>query len=196
MLRLLNGERVEIPRFNFITQKREYNGNFITLGADDVMIIEGIHSLNDEFSVKIPDESKFRLYVSALTQLNIDEHNRIPTTDSRLLRRMVRDYLTRGYSAADTISRWPDVRDGEEKNIFPYQDNADMVINSALVYEAAVIKPFAERLLFSIAPGTPEYPEAQRLLKFLDYVMTMTPEKVPGNSLLREFIGDSYIDYD
>ncbi|HIU77929.1 MAG TPA: nucleoside kinase [Candidatus Avilachnospira avicola] len=194
MLRLLNGERVEIPSYNFITGEREYKGNFIELRDEDVLVIEGIHCLNEKFSEKLPSEYKYKVYISALTMLNIDEHNRIPTTDMRLLRRMVRDSRTRGYSAAQTINRWPDVRKGEEENIFPYQDQADVILNTSMIYELAVIKSFAEPLLFGISQDAPEYIEAKRLLKFLDYVLPLSPETVPGTSIVREFIGGSLLD--
>lgn len=191
MLRLLAGERIELPHFNFVSGEREYKGDFLELGAEDVLIIEGIHSLNPAFSDRLPEEKKYRIYVSALTQLNIDEHNRIPTTDCRLLRRMVRDNRTRGYSAQNTISRWASVRAGEEENIFPYQDNADVMFNTAMIYELAVLKASAEPLLFDIPHDAPEYLEAKRLLKFLDYVLSVSPEIIPKTSILREFIGGS-----
>ena len=186
------GETVEIPRVNFITGKKEYKGKqVLTLGADDVLVIEGIHCLNDALSYRLPTENKFKIYISALTMLNIDEHNRIPTTDGRLLRRMVRDARTRGASAKKTISMWPSVRRGEEENIFPYQNDADEVFNSALIYELAVIKQYAEPLLFGIDCDAPEYMEAKRLLKFLDYFVGVDSNLIPNNSILREFIGGS-----
>ena len=191
MTDLLNGKRVEIPGFNFKTGKREYNGNYMELGPNDVMVIEGIHGLNDNLSYSLPRESKFKIYLSALTQLNVDEHNRIPTTDCRLLRRMVRDARTRGTSAKNTIAMWYSVRRGEELNIFPYQEEADAMFNSSLIYELSVIKQYAEPLLFGISPDEPEYPEAKRLLKFLDYFLSITPESIPINSITREFIGGS-----
>ena len=189
MLRLLQGETVEIPRFNFVTGKREYKGDRLTLGPEDVLVIEGIHCLNDKMSASLPADKKFRIYISALTQLNIDNHNRVPTTDGRLIRRIIRDARKRGTSARETIHRWDSVRRGEEKNIFPYQEDADVMFNSALVYELAVLKQFAEPLLISIPRDCEEYQEAKRLLKFLDYFLGVTSEQVPGNSLLREFIG-------
>ncbi len=194
MLRLLDGEEVELPRYNFFTGEREYKGDRFRLDEDDILIIEGIHCLNERFSEKLPKELKYKIYLSALTQLNIDEHNRIPTSDMRLLRRMIRDNRTRGYSAAQTISRWPDVRRGEEKNIFPYQNQADVMINTAMIYELAVIKSYAEPLLFGIPMDAPEYIEAKRLLKFLDYVLPLSSETVPGTSIVREFIGGSLLD--
>ena len=191
MLALLKGERVELPVFNFKTGQREYKGDFLQLGKEDILVIEGIHGLNDRLSYALPKESKFKIYISALTQLNIDEHNRIPTTDGRLIRRIVRDARTRGTSAKETIARWPSVRRGEEKNIFPYQEEADVMFNSALIYELACLKVYAEPLLFGIAKEDPEYLEANRLLKFFDYFVPVPSEEVPNNSLLREFIGGS-----
>ena len=194
MLALLNGERVELPVFNFKTGLREYKGDFLQLGPEDVLVIEGIHGLNDKLSYALPKESKFKIYISALTQLNIDEHNRIPTTDGRLIRRIVRDARTRGTSAKDTIARWPSVRRGEEANIFPYQEQADVMFNSALVYELACLKVYAEPLLFGIDKSEPEYLEAKRLLKFFDYFISVPSEEIPHNSLLREFVGGSCFD--
>ncbi len=191
MTKLLDGETVELPRFNFVTGKREYKGDLLALGRDDLLVIEGIHCLNDRFSYSLPKESKFKIYISALTQLNIDEHNRIPTTDGRLIRRMVRDARTRGASARDTIKRWPSVRRGEEGNIFPFQEEADVMFNSAAVYELAVLKQYAEPILFQIPKDCPEYLEAKRLLKFLDYVLGVSSENIPQNSIVREFIGGS-----
>ena len=194
MLALLRGERIELPVFNFKTGHREYKGDFLQLGPEDVLVIEGIHGLNDKLSYALPAESKFKIYISALTQLNIDEHNRIPTTDGRLLRRIVRDARTRGTSAKDTIARWPSVRRGEESNIFPYQEQADVMFNSALVYELACLKVYAEPLLFGIDKSEPEYLEAKRLLKFLDYFISVPSEDIPHDSLLREFVGGSCFD--
>ena len=191
MMNLLNGNEVEIPDFNFKTGQREYNGNYKKLGSNDVLVIEGIHGLNDRLSYSLPRESKFKIYLSALTQLNIDEHNRISSTDGRLIRRMVRDARTRGTSARKTIAMWYSVRRGEEENIFPFQEEADVMFNSALIYELAVLKQYAEPLLFSIKPGDPEYPEANRLLKFLDYFLGVSTENIPINSIMREFIGGS-----
>ena len=191
MSRLLAGERVELPTYNFITGEREYKGDYLTLGPGEILVIEGIHCLNDALSYSLPKENKFKIYISALTALNIDEHNRVPTTDGRLIRRMVRDARTRGASARDTIHRWDSVRRGEEKNIFPYQEDADAMFNSALVYELAVLKQYAEPLLFGIPRDCPEYIEAKRLLKFLDYFLGVSSEDVPKNSIVREFIGGS-----
>lgn len=191
MTRLLNGERVELPTFNFKTGKREYNGKFKQLGKDDLLVIEGIHGLNPKMSHALPDESKYKIYISALTNLNIDEHNRIPTTDGRLLRRMVRDARTRGTDPRRTINMWPSVRRGEEENIFPFQEEADAMFNSVLIYELAVLKQFAEPLLFQIPKDAPEYYEAKRLLKFLNYFLGVTSESLPNNSICREFVGGS-----
>lgn len=194
MSALLRGEEVELPRFNFKTGHREYKGDFLKLGEEDVLVIEGIHCLNDRLSSSLPSESKFKIYISALTQLNIDEHNRIPTTDGRLIRRIVRDARTRGASAKATIGMWNSVRRGEEENIFPYQESADVMFNSALIYELAVLKLYAEPLLFSITKEEPEYAEAKRLLKFLDYFLGVPSESIPSNSILREFVGKGCFD--
>ena len=194
MLALLRGERVEMPVFNFKTGLREYKGDYLELGSEDVLVIEGIHGLNEKLSHALPSENKYKIYISALTQLNIDEHNRIPTTDGRLIRRIVRDARTRGTTAKETIARWPSVRRGEEANIFPYQEQADVMFNSALVYELACLKLYAEPLLFGIAKSEPEYLEAKSLLKFLDYFVAVPSEEIPKNSLLREFVGGSCFD--
>lgn len=191
MSALLDGQKVELPRFNFITGKREYKGHTKQIGADDILVIEGIHCLNDKLTYSLHKDSKFKIYISALTQLNIDEHNRIPTTDGRLIRRIVRDAAKRGSSAASTIARWDSVRRGEEENIFPYQESADVMFNSALIYELAVLKQYAEPLLFNITENMPEYDEAKRLLKFFDYFLGIDSALIPKNSILREFIGDS-----
>lgn len=191
MTALLKGETVELPTFNFKTGLREYNGRYKTLGADDILVIEGIHGLNDATSYTLPNESKYKIYISALTSLNIDEHNRIPTTDGRLLRRMVRDARTRGTTAKRTIEMWKSVRNGEEKYIFPFQESADAMFNSVLIYELAVLKQYAEPLLFGIEKGTPEYYEAKRLLKFLEYFIGVSSDNLPKNSICREFVGGS-----
>ena len=189
MTRLLAGEQVEIPTFNFKKGMREYNGNFLKLGEDDILVIEGIHCLNDALSYSLPEESKFRIYISCLTTMNVDDHTRIPTTDARLLRRIARDVGARGYSAATTIARCASVSRGEEKNIFPFQDRADVIFNSSLLYEMAVLKPYVEPLLFSVPRDAEEYPEAKRLLTFLSYFLTIPADAIPDTSLLREFIG-------
>ena len=191
MTQLLNGERVELPEFNFKTGKPEYKGNFLQLGPDDILVIEGIHGLNDRLSYSLPAESKFRIYISALTEINIDRHNRIPTTDVRLIRRIVRDARTRGSSATETIAMWYSVRRGEELHIFPHQESADVMYNSAAVYELAVLKTYIEPLLYGVSEGSPEYLEANRLLKMLSYFLAMPSESVPHNAILREFIGGS-----
>lgn len=189
MTRLMKGETVDIPVFNFISGEREYKGNYLTMGTDDILVIEGIHGLNDALSYSLPKESKFKIYISALTQLNIDEHNRIPTTDGRLLRRIVRDARTRGASASATLNMWNSVRRGEEEYIFPNQESADVMFNSALIYELAVLKQYAEPALFQVKKDDPAYPEAKRLLKFLDYFLGIPSEDVPTTSILKEFIG-------
>ena len=191
MLKLLAGERVEMPSFNFKAGQREYRGDFMQLGENDILVIEGIHGLNEKMSYALPEESKYKIYISALTTLNIDGHNRIPTTDGRLLRRMVRDARTRGASARRTIQMWHSVRRGEEENIFPFQEGADAMFNSALIYELAMLKTFAEPLLFQIPKEAPEYYEAKRLLKFLNYFLGVPSEELPRNSICREFVGGS-----
>lgn len=191
MTDLLQGKTVELPSFNFKSGHREYKGNYKTLGPNDILVIEGIHGLNDKLSYSLPREKKFKIYISALTSLNIDEHNRIPTTDLRLLRRMIRDARTRGASGQKTISMWPSVRRGEEENIFPFQEDADVMFNSALIYELSALKQYAEPVLFGIDRESEEYVEAKRLLKFLDYFLGVNSELVPQNSILKEFIGGS-----
>ncbi|MBO5598983.1 MAG: nucleoside kinase [Oribacterium sp.] len=194
MLKLLEGETIQLPRYNFFTGKREYKGDFCRMKANDVLVIEGIHCLNDEMSYALSADAKYRIYISALTQINVDSHNRIPTTDGRLLRRIVRDNRTRGYKAKDTIAMWENVRRGENMNIFPYQESADVMVNSSMIYELPVLKIFAAPLLFQIKPTDPEYQEAKRLLKFLDYILPISPELIPQNSIIREFIGGSCLD--
>jgi len=186
---LLAGKTIKVPSFNFQLGVREYKGETLSLPDGDILVIEGIHCLNDALSESLPKESKFKIFMSALAQLNIDDHDRLPTTDGRLLRRMIRDNRTRGYSAANTISMWDSVRRGEDKYIFPFQETADVFFNSALPYELAVLKQYAQPLLFQIREGDPEYEEARRLLKFLDYVIGIPSDHVPANSILREFIG-------
>ncbi len=189
LTQLLDGQEVVLPTFDFVTGHKEFTTPPMRLGENDVLVIEGIHCLNPKLTPALAEDSKFRIYISALTQLNVDEHNRISTTDGRLIRRIVRDSRTRGTSAKETIARWDAVRNGEEKNIFPYQEQADVMFNSALIYELAVLKPYAEAQLFSIDRDDPTYIEANRLLKFLDYFVGIGSEYVPTNSLLREFIG-------
>ncbi len=191
MTSLLRGEKVSMPTFNFVTGKPEFKGNHLAIKNDAVLVLEGIHGLNEALTYQIAPEDKYKIYISAVTALNVDEHNRIPTTDNREIRRMVRDARTRGTSARETIARWNSVRRGEERHIFPFQEQADVMFNSASLYELAVLKTFAEPLLFSIPMDAPEYPEAKRLLKFLDYFLGLSCEDVPRNSLVREFIGGS-----
>ena len=194
MVSLLNGEKVEIPTYNFAKGEREYKGHFIELGEKDILIIEGIHCLNDKMSYALDTKNKYRIYISALTPLNIDEHNRVSSADSRLLRRMSRDDRTRGTNPTKTISSWASVRAGEEKNIFPFQENADVVFNSSLIYELLIIKSIAEPLLFGVDRNCEEYLEAKRLLKFLDFFLCYNDKTIPIQSLLKEFIGGSYFD--
>ncbi|MDE6935640.1 MAG: nucleoside kinase [Oscillospiraceae bacterium] len=189
MVRLLNGETVDLPTYNFKKGVREYNGNTLALGDGDVLVIEGIHCLNDQFTHALPKASKYKIYISCLTTLNIDDHNRIPSTDARLLRRIERDARTRGYSAQATIKMWPSVRRGEENNIFPFQDSADVIFNSALIYETALLKTYVQPLLFGVPKDSEEYIEAKRLLKFLNYFLPIPSDNIPQTSLMREFIG-------
>ena len=191
MLALIRGEEVETPRFNFITGEREYKGDFLKLSENDILVIEGIHCLNDKMSYRLDKELKFKIYISALSSLNIDKHNRIATTDLRLIRRMVRDARTRGADAKKTISMWKSVRKGEEEYIFPFQNDADIVFNSALCYELPVLKTYVEPLLFSVERGSSEYEAAKRLLKFLDYFLVIPSDSIPNNSIIKEFIGGS-----
>jgi len=193
LLQLMAGEQVTLPHFNFVTGKRE-PGVTIQLGPEHVLLVEGIHGLNPGLVPAIPSDRIFRIFISALTQLNIDRHNRVPTTDTRLIRRIVRDARTRGYSAADTISRWQSVRRGEREFIFPYQENADVMFNSALVYELSALKPLVEPLLLQIEPGKPGHVEAKRLLAFLQWFAPMPTDPIPDNSILREFVGGSNLE--
>ena len=192
---LLKGEEVGLPRFNFNTGKREMSGNRLKLDDNMILILEGIHALNPELTPHIPNENKFKIYVSALTTILLDDHNYIPTTDNRLLRRIIRDYKYRGYSAEETISRWPSVRAGEDKWIFPYQENADVMFNSALLFELAIIKDYAEPILRKVPNNRPEYSEAYRLRKFLEYFVPLQDKELPPTSLLREFLGGSSFRY-
>lgn len=189
--KLLKGSKVTVPTFNFVEGKKEYKRT-IQLKDNDILIIEGLHALNENILTNIPKKKKFKVYISPLTYLNIDNDNRISMTDLRLLRRIVRDNRTRGYSPSTTLNNWSDVRDGEEKYVFPYQDNADVIFNSSLAYELAVLKTFAEPLLFTIKEDDPEYLTAQRLLELLKCVLPIPSETVPQISILREFIGGSY----
>lgn len=190
LLDLLNGKTVQLPEFNFLTGKRQ-PGRTVSLGDREVLIIEGIHGLNPKLTTNLPEEAVYRIYISALTQLNIDEHNRIATTDTRILRRMVRDFRTRGFDASDTISVWSMVAEGEERNIYPYQENANVIFNSSLIYELCVIKTLVEPVLFRVKRESREYLEANRLLKFLNSFLPLNPDLIPMNSLLREFVGGS-----
>jgi uridine kinase len=171
------------------------DGETLQMGHDNILIIEGIHGLNPQLTHLVPAEKKFKIYVSALTSINMDNHNRIPTTDNRLIRRIVRDYRYRKYSARDTLARWESVRRGEEKHIFPFQEEADIMFNSALLYELAVLKPFAEPILLEVQPNQPEYAEATRLLKFFSYFKPISPREIPPTSILREFMGGSSFSY-
>ena len=191
MTALLRGQTVELPTFNFKSGRREYKGKRLTLGPKDLLVVEGIHGLNQKLSYMLPEESKFKIFISALTQLNIDEHNYLPTTDGRLIRRIVRDARTRNTTARETIAMWNSVRRGEENYIFPFQDSADVMFDSGLVYELSVLKAYAEPLLFHIDKNAPEYTEAKRLLKFLDYFLPVPSEEIGRNSIIREFIGGS-----
>jgi len=191
LMQLISGEEVDLPTFNFKTGCREYSGRKLRIDKDQPIIIEGIHGLNNQLTASIPKENKFKIYISALTQISIDDHNRIPTTDTRLIRRIVRDSQFRSHNALDTLRIWPSVRRGEEKNIFPYQEEADVMFNSALVYELAVLKKYAEPLLLQIDSSQSEYGEARRLIKFLSYFWPIQDAQIPLNSIIREFIGGS-----
>ena len=192
---LFKGEEIELPRYNFQAGKSEKSGKRLKLGPNDIVVVEGIHALNPELTAQIPEQQKFRVYVSALTTILLDEHNYIPTTDNRLLRRIIRDYKYRGVSAQESIHRWPSVRAGEERWIFPYQENADAMFNSAMLYELAVIKQQAEPLLEQVPENCEEYAEARRLLKFLRYFHAISYRQLAPTSLLREFLGGSSFKY-
>ena len=189
--KIIAGEKVELPYYNFMTGKREYNGDFVQLGEGEVLVMEGIHGLNDRLTAEIPAECKFKIFISAITQLNIDDHNRISTSDSRLIRRMVRDNQFRGRDARKTIETWHEVTQGEEDNIFPFQENADAVFNSATLYELSVLKQYAEPQLFAIDSSMPEYVTAKRLIKLLGYFLANPGLDIPNNSLIKEFVGGS-----
>lgn len=195
LLALMNGNEVELPSYNFVSGKREFKGNRLKMGVNNILIVEGIHALNPELTERIPAINKFMIYVSALTSISLDNHNWIPASDNRLLRRLVRDYRYRGYSAIETISRWESVRRGEEKWIFPYQENADVMFNSAMIYELAAIRRHVEPILQQVPKTDPEYAEAYRLLKFLSYFNYITDRELPPTSLLREFLGGSSFRY-
>lgn len=192
---LLEGKEIELPTYNFTTGKREYKGHRLQLKENSILVIEGIHGLNPELTRGIPENQKYQIYVSALTSISLDNHNWIPTTDNRLLRRLIRDYRYRNYSAIDTISRWPSVRKGEDKWIFPYQENADVMFNSAMLYEFAALRKYAEPILSQVPNNVPEYTEAHRLLKFLRYFNYINDRELPPTSLLREFLGGSSFKY-
>ena len=192
---LIAGEQVELPRFNFTTGAREYRGDFLHLEENAILILEGIHALNPELTPHIPEANKYRVYVSALTTISLDNHNYIPTTDNRLLRRIIRDYNYRGYSAEETILRWPSVRAGEAKWIFPYQENADAMFNSALLFELSVLKSHVEPVLYRVPESSPAYSEAYRLRRFLEYFIPVPDRDLPPTSLLREFLGGSSFTY-
>lgn len=189
--KMIAGEVVDLPTYNFVTGKREYNGNRIQAKKGEILVLEGIHGLNDMLTSEIPGEQKFKIFISAMTQLNVDDHNRISTSDSRLIRRIVRDYQFRGRDAAETIRTWNDVTDGEAENIFPYQENADAIFNSATIYELSVLKQYAEPQLFAIGEDQPEYITAKRLIKFLGYFLAAPGTEIPNNSLIKEFVGGS-----
>jgi uridine kinase len=195
LLDLIRGRKVELPFFNFETKQREFRGVQRQLAPEEMLIVEGIHGLNPRLSRRIPADAKFKIYISALTQLNIDANNRISTTDNRLMRRMVRDYRFRGNTPARTLSMWPSVRNGERTWIFPFQAQADAAFNSALDYELAVLKPMVEPLLMTIKPTSPEYAEARRLQGFLDNFLPAPATDVPATSILREYIGASNFEY-
>lgn len=192
LTRILNGEEVHIPEYNFITGKREWNDTKVKLPSNGILIVEGIHGLNDLLTSSIADENKFKIYISALTQLNLDNHNRIATTDVRMIRRIVRDNMSRGYGAEETLKMWPSIRRGEEKNIFVFQENADVMFNSTLVYELCILKKFALRELQKIEPASPVYLEAYRLKSILNFFKEVDISHIPENSILREFIGGSW----
>lgn len=192
---LFRGEEVELPRFDFPSGKSIKSGKKLRLGEDEILVMEGIHALNPELTALIPDELKFRIYASALTTIMLDTHNYIPTTDNRLLRRIIRDYQYRGCSASDTIRRWPSVRAGENKWIFPYQENADVMLNTAMIYELAVLRTFVEPVLEMVREDSEEYAEAYRLRKFLRYFEPIKFDTLPPTSLLREFLGGSSFEY-
>jgi uridine kinase len=195
MLNLFDGEEVDLPKFSFSTGQRSYNGSKLKLEEKSIILVEGIHGLNPLISEMIPNNRKFKVYVSALTPLSIDSNNRIPTTDNRLIRRMVRDYSYRGYSALETMQRWPSVRAGEEKHIFPFQEEADVMFNTALLFELGVLKKWVEPILKEVPPIVPEYSEAKRLLKFLSYILPIAEKEIPPTSILREFLDGSSFDY-
>jgi uridine kinase len=195
MNELIKGETVELPRYDFQTGKSVKSGTIVTPTEQTIFILEGIHALNPELTKDIPAENKFKIYASALTTILLDNHNYIPTTDNRLLRRITRDYATRGSNALATLQRWPSVRRGEEKHIFPYQEEADVMFNSSLFYEICVLCQKVEPILREVPDTEPEYGEARRLLKFIDHFAPIAPDEIPPTSILREFIGGSSFKY-
>ena len=195
LVELLSGQEVSIPKFSFESGERYYDGEKLKMGPQNILIVEGIHGLNPGLTPSVADTAKFKIYVSALTSINIDDHTRIATTDNRLIRRVIRDYKYRKYSAQETLGRWASVRRGEEKHIFPYQEEADVMFNTALLYEFSVLKPFAEPILLEVQSNQPEYAEAKRLLKFFSYFKPMLPREIPPTSILREFLGGSSFNY-
>lgn len=196
ILELMEGKAIEVPKFSFEEGKRYYNGEKLSVKKKDLIIVEGIHGLNPKLTGKIPEENKYKIYVSALTSISIDGHNLIKTSDNRLIRRMIRDYKYRGYTSAETISRWPSVRRGEEKNIFPFQEEANIMFNSALLYEFSILKKHVEPILREVQPNQEEYNTAQRLLKFFSYFLSVDDEEIPPTSIIREFLGGSSFNYD
>jgi uridine kinase len=195
LIQLFEGEKVQMPKFSFQSGQREYNGDYLKIDDKTIIIAEGIHALNPGLTPKIQENEKYKIYVSALTTVSLDNHNRIPTTDTRLIRRIVRDFRYRSYSALDTISRWQSVRNGEDKYIFPYQENADVMFNTAVHYETGVLKRYAEPILHEVPSNHSAYREAVRLLKFFSYVVPIPDEEIPPTSILREFLGGSSFKY-
>ncbi len=195
LIELFEGKEIRLPKFDFQRGKRTQNGNLLKLGHDDILIVEGIHGMNPNLLTDVKEENTFKIFISALTQISVDEHTHISTADNRLLRRMIRDSRYRGYRAAETLKRWPSVRKGEERNIFPHQENADVMFNSATIYELAVLKKYAEPILKNVLENQPEYTESTRLLEFLSYFKLISDEEIPPTSLLREFLGGSSFAY-
>ena len=192
MTKLLNNEEVSIPEYNFVDGECELNKRKLKLGDKDILVVEGLHAFNEEITKSVPLENKYKIYISPLTSINLDNHNRISTSDNRLFRRMVRDNKYRGYKANVTLAKWHDVRAGEEKYVFPFQDDADVVFNTSLIYELGVLRVLAEPLLFSVSEDDPYYGEAIRLLNLLRNVLPISSDSIPLDSIIREFIGDSY----
>jgi uridine kinase len=193
--KLMKGETVEVPEYNFVTGKREYNGKKVKLSNDSVLIIEGIHALNPLLTQQVPDSAKYKIYISALTSISLDDHNWIPTQDNRLLRRIIRDYNKGAFTARETISQWKSVCEAEDQWIFPFQETADVMFNSALNIEFAVLRTHAEVILSSVPKNCPEYAEAHRLLKFIHYFIPISDKEIPPTSIMREFVGGSSFKY-